>query len=467
MKIVIVGAGSVGFTLAKELSLEGYDIAVIESDPARIKRFQDKLDILLVNGSGTDVRALEGAGISGADLLIAVTDSDEVNQVVCMMAHAFGVHRKFARIRNRSFSGNDPVVSKREFHINRIINPDELTVESIQKLVETPGASDTADFAGGEILLRAVQLKDENLDFYHKPLYVLREQYSKFGSFLIGAIRRGDRFIIPTGNDCLEPGDMVYVIMTRAVYPLFRRVMGVDDKKVARVIISGGGRIGMEVARRLETMVESLVLIDEDEELCRLASAELKKALVLLGQPTDEEIVREASYNHGDFFIAALMDDRLNLVNALFARKEGVKRTVVVAHDPEIVPVISSLDIDGVINSRLFTVGEILRFVRRGKILSVKKVGDGQAEIVEILAGKGSRALGKSLRDLRLPRGFLVVGVQRQGQALVPDGNTVVELGDHIVSFVLPEVKGKVEKVFAGRQRITFTPAAKKAKKSP
>lgn len=466
MKIVIVGAGSVGFTLAKELSIEGYDIAVIETNPNRIKKIQDKLDILLVNGSGTDMRALEGAGVDGADLLIAVTDSDEVNQVVCMMAHACGVHRKFARIRNRSFSGSDPVVAKREFHINRIINPDDLTVESILKLVETPGASDTGDFAGGEILLRAVLLKDKKLGLYNKPLHVLKEEYSKFGPFLIGAIRRNDRFTIPTGDDSLQLGDMVYVIMTREVYPYFRRLMGVDDKKVAKVIISGAGRIGMEVARRLETAVESLVLIDENEEVCRLASAELKKTLVLLGQPTDEEIVREASYQGGDFFIAALEDDRLNLVNALFAKKEGVKRTVVVAHDPEIVPVISSLDIDGVINSRLFTVGEILRFVRRGKILSVKKVGDGEAEIVEILAGKGSRALGRSLRDLRLPRGFLVVGVQRKGESLVPDGNTVVELGDHIVAFVLPEVRGKVEKVFAGRQRITFTPAAKKEKKS-
>lgn len=452
MKIIIAGAGSVGFNLATELSREGYDISVIDSDPARIKRMRDKLDVLAVNGSVTDVRSLEAAGVQNADLLIAVTDRDETNQVVCMMANSFGVLRKIARVRNRSFSGKQPIVSRAEFHINRIINPDEITVEHILSLVETPGATETGDFADGGILLRAVLIKDSP-EILGKPLFLLKEEYTRLGSFLVAAIRRKEEIIIPTGNDCLENGDMIYLIMTRELYPRFRKMMGADTERAHKVIISGAGRIGLEVAKRLEGNIDSLVVIDEDPVACDQASAELKKALVFHGQPTDEQLVGEVRFSNADFFIAALEDDRLNLVNALIAKKKGVKRTVVLAQDLDLIPILGSLDIDAAINSRLTMAGEILRYVRPGKVLSVKKVGDGEAEIIEVVAHKTSRAVGKSLRDLKLPKGSIVGAVQRQGKAFVPDGASVVEQGDHIVAFVLPAVREKVLQVFAGKQR--------------
>jgi len=454
MKIIIAGAGSVGFNLATELSREGYDIAVIDSSAARIKKIRDKLDVLAVNGSATDVRVLEAAGIQGADLLIAVTDRDELNQVVCMMAHSFGVLRKIARIRNRSFTGKSPVVSRAEFHINRIINPDDITVEHILSLIETPGATETGDFAGGDILLRAVALKEEG-SIYGKSLAKLKEEYGKLGSFLIAAIRREGKIIIPSGDDCLQVGDLVYVIMTKQLFPRFRKLVGADAARTHKVIISGAGRIGLEVAKRLEGLVVSLVVMDDDAEACDRASSELKKALVFQGQPTDEEVVREARFDNADFFIATLEDDRLNLVNALVARKEGTKRTVVITQDLDLVPILSSLDIDAAINSRLTMVGEILRYVRPGKVLSVKKVGDGEAEIIEVVVDKTSRAVGQSLREMKLPRRSIVGAIQRQGKAFVPDGSTVVEQGDHIVAFVLPAVREKVQRFFAGRKRST------------
>ncbi len=454
MKILIAGAGSVGFNLAQELSREGYDIAVIDTDAARIKKMKDKLDVLAVNGSATDVRVLEAAGIQGADLMIAATDRDELNQVVCMMAHSFGVLRKIARIRNRSFSGKHPVVSRAEFHINRIINPDEITVEHILSLVETPGARETGAFAGGEILLRAVPLREEQT-FLGMPLSKLKEKYAKLGAFLVAAIRREGKIIIPSGDDCLMAGDLVFLIMTRKLYPRFRKLMGADSSRVNKVIISGASRIGLEVARRLESIVDSLIVMDEDSDACNTASSELKKALVFEGQPTDTNVVREAHFENADFFIAALEDDRLNLVNALVAKKEGVKHTVVLTQDLDLVPILSSLDIDAAINSRLIMVGEILRFVRPGKVLSVQKVGDDEAEVIEVVVDKTSRAVGKPLRDMKLPKGSIVGAIQRQSKAFIPDGTSVVEQGDHIVAFVLPAVREKVQKFFAGRQRTT------------
>lgn len=454
MKIIVAGAGSVGFNLATELSREGYDIAVIDRNAARIKKISDKLDVLAVNGNATDVRVLESAGIQGADLMIAVTDSDELNVVVCMMAHSYGILRKIARIRNRSFSGARPVVSRADFHINRIINPDDITVEHILSLIETPGATETGDFAGGDIMLRAVAIKDD-VSFTGEPLAKLKHEYTSLGSFLVAAIRRGDKIIIPTGDDWIEKNDLVYVIMTRDVYPRFRKIMGADSAKAHKVIISGAGRIGLEVARRLEGTVESLVMMDEDPEACDTASAELKKALVFQGQPTDENVVREASFDNADFFIAALEDDRLNLVNALVAKKEGCRRTVVVTQDLDLVPIFNQLDIDAAINSRLIMVGEILRYVRPGKVLSVKKVGDGEAEIIEVVVDKTSRGVGKSLRQMKLPKGAIVGAIQRSGKAFVPDGATVLEQGDHIVAFVLPDVRDTIQKFFAGKQRKT------------
>ncbi len=454
MKVIIVGAGSVGLNLATELSREGHHISIVDIDRVRIRKIKDKLDVLAVRGNASDGRVLKDAGVQGADLMIAVTDRDELNQVVCMMANSFGVRKKIARIRNRDFSGKSPVVSRAEFHINRIINPDEITVQHVLRLIETPGATDTGDFAGGEILLRAVVLKEEG-GIYGKPLQDLKEEYSKWGTFLITAIRRNEKIIIPKGDDSLEMGDMVYIIMTREVYPHFRRFVGADSHRVQKVIISGAGRIGIELAHRLEGIVESLVLIDEDREACSLAEKELNNVLVFSGQPSDNEIVREAGFAKADFFVATVEDDRLNLVNALIAKKKGVKRTVVITQDLDLVPILSTLDIDAVINSRLVMVGEIVRYIRPGRILSVKKVCDGEAEIIETVVGKGSRAVGKSLRDMKLPNGSIVGAVQRRGGAFVPDGSTVVQQGDHIVAFVLPEVREKVERVFAGKRRAT------------
>jgi trk system potassium uptake protein TrkA len=457
MRIVIVGAGAVGFNLATELSREGYDIAVIETDPTLIRRLNDKLDVQVVQGSGTQIDTLKEAGIEGAEILVAVTNIDEVNQVVCMMAHAYGVRRKIARVRNKDFSGPNPIVSKRDFHINRIINPDEITIDYILKVLETPGASDAGDFAGGEILLRAFHITgDEGL--HDQPLYVLKEKYRDY-CFLIVAIFRDEEIIIPKGTDVLKPGDTIYLIMTRDVLPHFQTLLPAEKGKPHKVVIAGAGRIGLEMALQLERRVDSVALVDTDEMHCQAASTVLTKGLVVQGDPMDEDVIREVHLGSSDFFIAAYEDDHLNLISALLAKKKGVKRVAIITKDPDIVPILDSLDLDVVVNSRLITVGEILRFVKPGKVLSVKKIGDSDAEIIEVVVGRGSKAAGKTLREMRLPAGSLVGAIYRNGVAIIPDGNSVIEQGDNVVAFVLPQVGKKLERLFAGRKRITFVDA--------
>jgi trk system potassium uptake protein TrkA len=444
----------VGFNLANELSREGIDVAVIETDPSLIKRIRNKLDVQVVKGSGTEVEVLKEAGIQHADILIAVTNSDEVNQVVCMMANALGVKRKIARVRNKDFTGKDPIISKREFHINRIINPDEITIDYILKVMETPGASDAGDFAYGEILLRGFQITgDEGL--HDQPLSVLKEKYAGY-PFLIAAIQRKDGIIIPKGTDVLKPGDTVYLIMTREVFPLIRKLMPAGEDKTSKAIIAGADRMGLELASQMEQSVVSVTLIDEDEGLCQAASKQLDKCLVVYGDLMDDQVAREVHLGAADFFIATHEDDQKNLILALMAKKKGVNRAAIITKDPDIVQILGSLDVDVVVNARLITVGEILRFVKPGKVLSVKKIGDSDAEIIEVVVGKGSKAIGKSLRDMKLPKGALVGAIYRNGTAIIPDGNSVIEQGDNVVAFVLPQVGKKLERLFASRKRITF-----------
>jgi len=454
MRIVIVGAGAVGFNLATELSREGYNVAVIEQNPVLIKRISDKLDVQVVKGSGTDKATLEKAGIQGAEFLIAVTNMDEVNQVVCMMGHAYGVRRKIARIRNRDFTGKDPLISKREFHINRIINPDEITIDYIMKIMESPGVSLAGEFAKGEIQLRGFHITgDEQLS--DKPLYQLKETFSDF-PFLIAAIKRGEEIIIPTGMDVLKAGDTIYLIMTMEGHHQFQNILPSGGGKTSKVVIAGAGRIGLELAMRLEQKVDMVTLVDEDREACMAASTCLKKGLAVTGDPLDDDVAKEVHMERADFFVAANEDDHLNLISALLAKKRGVKRTAIITNDPDIVEILGTLDVDVVVNARLIAVEEILRFVKPGKVLSVKKIGDSEAEVIEVLVGKGSKAIGKSLKEMKLPEGALVGAIYRNGKAIIPDGNSVIQVGDNVVAFVLPKVGQKLEKLLAGRKRITF-----------
>ncbi|MFH2002981.1 MAG: Trk system potassium transporter TrkA [Planctomycetota bacterium] len=454
MRIVIVGAGAVGFNLAAELSREGYDIAVIENDRNLVKRIQDKLDVQVVRGSGTEVSALKEAKVENAELLIAVTNIDEVNQVVCMMAHAFNVRRKIARVRTKDFTDKNPILSKRDFHINRMINPEEITIDYILKVMETPGASDAGDFAEGEILLRGFHITS-GAGLHDQPLSELKVKYHDI-PFLIAAIQRKDGIIIPKGTDVLKVGDTVYLLMTREVLPKIQEMLSAEYYKVNKVIVAGAGRIGLDLARRLEGRVDSLALVDEDEDLCHAASTVLSKALVVRGDPLDDEVMHEVRLGDADFFIATHEDDQKNLIHAMLAKKKGVKRTAIVAKDPDIVQILGSLDVDVVVNSRLIAVSEILRFVKPGKVLSVKKIGDSEAEIIEIVVGKSSKAISKSLRELKLPKGALIGAIYRNGMAIIPDGNSVIEPGDTVVAFVLPKVNKKLERLLVGRERITF-----------
>jgi trk system potassium uptake protein TrkA len=460
MNVVVVGAGAVGFHLVRELGAEGHDISLIDTDAAKLEHVRDRVDVLTVTGSGTAREALVAAGADDADLFIAVSDRDEVNMLACAAAHAMGAERTLARVRNPDFTDlTRPLVDSVRLGVTRFINPDEIAVDSIVALVDAPGSIDVGDFASGRILLRSFVV-GERSGLLGRPLQRLREDYAGV-QFLIAAILRSEQTFIPDGSDQLEPGDRAYLIMSRDSLPVFRRIVA-GGTSVQRVVVYGAGRFGIAVAARLQERT-NVVVIDEDAAACTAAASELDHALVLHGSPNDADIQGQSKLSSADFFIAAGPNEEHNLILALLAKKRGVKRNILVTADPDLTLLLDRLDIDAVINPRLTMVGRLMRFARGGRVVSVQKLGDSAAEVVEMVVRSGARAAGRSLRELKLPEGLLVGAVVRDEETFVPHGNTTIEEGDTVVTFVLPGMRDRAERLFARRGGLHFAQPGRRA----
>jgi trk system potassium uptake protein TrkA len=456
MKIVIAGAGAVGFHLAKELGVEGHHIAIIDVDADKLEYLRDRLDVLTVEGSATSRSSLVAAGTEEADLFIAVSDQDEVNMLACASANTMGVRRTLARVRNPDFVNDNSLVDPIKLGITRFINPDEIAVDSIVALVNAPGSIDVGDFAGGEILLRSFDL-EEGSSLANRPLSHLKEEYSGV-PFLVASIQRDGLHIVPKGDDELMPGDRVYMLMTKESLPVFRKVVSGSDR-VQRVVIYGAERLGIAVAAKLQSQT-NVVLIDEDRDRCHKAAAALDDALVLNGSPNDADIQGQSRLTSADFFISAGRNEEHNLILALLAKKRGARRNILVTADPDIVSLLDSLDIDAVINPRLTMVGRLLRYAQVGRVQAVlqavQKIGESSAEVVEMVVRQGAKAAGVSLRELKLPNGALIGAVVRDGEAFIPHGRTVIEEGDVVVAFVLPGLRDNIKRMFARRGGLHF-----------
>lgn len=473
MKVIIAGAGAVGFNLARELSNDQHDITVIESDSALIQSLRDRLDVRALHGSATDATILRAADIEACNIFIAVTNSDEVNIVACMLAAAMEGERKsdkkmrrIARIRNVHLSGKESLLNKRDFKVSRIVNPDVLAAETAEFLIESPGVTFQADFAEGQVLMRAFKVP-EGHGVAEVPLVDLAKRFPG-RPFLMVAVDRGGSMLIPRGNDILSAGDTVYLLMLKGREDDFNDLVAHAQQKPQRVVVYGGSSVGLDIVSRIASEVGEVVLLEDSREVAERAADRFDSLMVLHGWVTDEEIQREVDFKSVDVFLAAGEDDRMNLVAALFAKQRGVRRTMVLAREPDVVPLLRGLQFDAVINARLLAVSEILRFVRPGKVLSVQKIGEGGAEAIELVVGRGSKASGRSLRELHLPYGAIVGAIYRDGVPFLPSGDTVLEVGDDIVAFVLGDVRDEVERMFAGSGRkFRFGSADPAAKAAP
>lgn len=450
MKILIVGAGAVGFNLAKQLSMEGHDISVVEKDSDLVKRITEKLDVSVVSGSASSPSILEEAGIKNTDMVLAVTNSDEINMVVCTISHSYGVKTRIARIRNPEFTDEKPILHQNGFYIDHVVNPERITINSIMDIIGTPGAIYVADFTEGEILLRGFNVP-EDAPIVGKRLSELKEVEST-DSFLIVAIQRNNEMVIPTGETKLLPHDNIFVLVAKEALPFFLPMVNRRADEVEKVVIYGVNRISLELAKKLEDHKIGVTIIEPDKEKTQQAAAVLDRTIILQGSGLDIDLLKESSIDITDFFVALSENEQTNILSSLLAKKLGAKKAIVLTEEPAFVPIINSLGTDIVINPRLITVGSILQHIRRGHTLSVVKFQHSEAEAMEFIAAKDSKIVGKPIRDIPFPQGSILGAIVREGTMQIPRGNTIINPGESVIVFALPNAIEKIQSLFSNKK---------------
>ncbi|MBI5183484.1 MAG: Trk system potassium transporter TrkA [Nitrospinae bacterium] len=450
MRILIVGGGVIGFNIAEELSNEGHDISIVDIDHARIKRISERLDVMAVLGNGCRVSVLKKAGIEDAEMVLAVTNIDEINIVVCILANKFGVARKIARIRNEEFTGKTQIFDPREFFIDHAINQEQVIVESIIDMIKTPGAINVAEFADGEILLRGFDVPHD-APIVGRRLDELKE-VSQMDSFLITAVYRKDNIIIPKGDYTIMPEDNIYILVAKNTLPLILPMLNKKVNEIQKVVIYGATFTGCSLAAELETIVRDVTIIEPSENRAEAAASMLSKTIVLYGEGTDFDLLKEANINEADFFMALSDDDELNLLSALLGKKHGAKKVIIITNEPDYLPILDSIDMDIVINPRLITVGAILQHIRKGRIHSVVKLREGEAEIIEFDVIPGSKVIDRKLKEIDFPEGSIVGAIIRNGEMIIPNGSSSIRAGESVVVFALPSAISKIEKLFGKKK---------------
>lgn len=452
MRIVVVGAGVVGFHLAEELSGEGHDISVVDSSPELIRKINEKMDVLAVAGDASLPSVLEKAGSVDADLVVAVTDRDTTNVLVSIIARNMGAKKCLVRVRNAEFAGRSKYLTTEDIGADLIINTIDITAERIERLVRNPGATDVSEFADGDLFLWGFIVADDS-PMVGMKLRDLREQYGSIEALIVAIYRDDGSIVIPRGEDALLAGDNIYVFIRRKATGAFRRLVHPAEERAQKVVISGATPLGIEVARRLEGRVRKLVLVDDKRERAEAASEQLSRTSILCGDVSDPNFAQEYSLENPDFFLALTRDDQTNLMHGLLAkRKEGAKRSGVLAQQPHYLEVLKQLGADIVVNPRIQTVNEILTRIRRGRILHVTRIGETGAEAREYVATKGCPIVGKPLKEVGMPRGAIMSAIIRQDAFEIPGGASIVEPGDQVVILALPEAEGKVDKLFSKRK---------------
>jgi len=453
MRILIVGAGIVGYNLAQELSHEGHDIAIVDQDPERVRRITDTLDVMAVEGNACLPSVLMKAGIKSSEMLIAVTEKDEINLLSCFLASRFEVPKRFARLRNMEFTAKDSIFSPEEIFIDQAINPGQIIVETILKILETPGVVSVAEFADGEVLLREFDVP-ENAPIAGKTIEDIRN-ITQMDSFLIVAIVRDGELVIPKDQDILQAGDRFYTLIDKEFLPFLLPMLNRTMDQVEKIIIYGATSTSTQLALALEGNMRDVCIIEPSREKAHRAADQLTRTVVQHGSGTDMDLFNEINMKDADFFLALSHDDENNILSALLAKKYGAKRVLVITHDPEYLPILDSIGMDIAINPRLITVSAILKHLRKGQVMSVFKLIE-DAEVMEIGVQEDSSIANKQIGKINFPKGAIIGALLRQGEMLLPNDEVTIEAGDSVIVVALPGTIEKIEKLF-GRKR-SFLP---------
>ena len=450
MKILILGAGQVGSSLAENLASEANDITIVDRNEQVLAQLRDRLDLRTITGRGSHPDVLRAAGAEDADMLVAVTDSDETNMVACQVAYTiFHTPTKIARVRAVEYLSYDKLFAPEALPIDFLISPEQILTEYIQRLIEHPGALQVLDFADGLVQLVGVKA------YYGGPLVghelrTLREHIPGV-DMRVAAIYRRDRAIIPEGHTVIEPGDEVFFIAaSRDIMKVMAELRRLD-KPYRRILIVGGGNIGKRVARALERRYQ-VKLIDHNLERTRALSNELDRTIVLHGDAADEELLLEENIDKTDVFCALTNDDEANILSAMLAKRLGARKVMSLINRASYVDLVESGDIDIAISPQQATIGSLLTHIRRGDVVKVYSLRRGAAEAIEAIAHgdrNTSKVVGRRIEELKLPPGTTIGAIVRGKDVIIAHHDTVIEPEDHVILFLVDKSRiREVEKLF-------------------
>ncbi len=435
MKVMIVGAGKLGYKLAESMVLEDIDVTVIDNNPKVIDFVNEHLDVLTVSANGIDINILKELGISQYNLLVASTDSDETNTLICSLAKKLGCEKTIARIRNSEYMEQLDFI-KAEMGINHIVNPDLATAQAMEKYLLKNYNFYSGEFASGKI--RMIDFNIEHMkEFVGKKLAELEN----FDKLLITAISRDGDIIIPDGSTELLANDTIHVIgKSDDINNLNNRfAQDITRKEIERVMILGGSNIGFYLAQKLSKANISVTLIEKDKEKCQELSEKLDDVLIIHGDGTDIHLLEEERLDSMDAFVGVTGYDEENLLMALMAKQSGVSKTISKISRQNYTKIIDRLGIDAALNPIYITASNILKYIRGGKIVSVSLLIGGDGEVTEIIVGKDLPMVGKTLEELDLPKGIIIGAIVHNGKVIIPNGKSIINANDRIVVFCLTE----------------------------
>ncbi|UCE34856.1 MAG: Trk system potassium transporter TrkA [Deltaproteobacteria bacterium] len=445
MKIIIIGAGEVGFNIAQRLSEENHDVVVIDKGQNRINQLQTVIDVQAIVGSGTSPSILQEAGIKESDIIVAATDSDEANLIACFYAqHLTDYITKIARVRNPDYMQQSDVFKTDALNIDLLINPQSEMVGSMLKLMEVPEASEVLDFVNGKVKLIGVTVKEDS------PLVG-----RKLASFqdveevlLVGVIIRGEEVIIPSGKDVIQPNDLLYCVTRKEEISTIFRLLNVREAGLGRIVIVGGGTTGLALATSLDKTNINTKIIEKDSQRCLELAEKLEKVVVLNGDGTDRDFLLEENIADVDLMVVITADEETNVLISLLGKALGAKKTVTRIGKLSYIPLVSAIGIDTVVSPRLSAIRAILQYIRKGKVVCVAPLKGETAEVIEFEALETSDIVNTPLSEVKFPKEAIIGAIVRDEEIIIPRGHNMIKPHDHLIIFALKGAIPKLEKLF-------------------
>lgn len=435
MKIVIVGGGKVGYILAKQLSTEDHDIVLVDNNAEVLNHADETLDVMCIKGNGASVEILKSANTQEADILLAVTDSDELNMICCVIGKKLGAKHTVARVRNTDYS-NEFKLLKEELELDMVINPEMDAAAEIVQMIQFPSAVDVEPFANNLIEMVKFRVFDEDPIIDQKLMDLNKKLPAKV---LFCAVRRDDEVIIPKGNFIFQPDDMVYVIGERSCISRFFKYLGRNTHKAKNITIIGGSRTAVYLTWILEELDLNVKIIELNKERCLELNDILTQTLIIHGDGTDQEVLDSENIETADVIVALTDRDEENLITSLYAHQCGVPKVILKINRQNYFPIVNKLGLDCIISPKFVTASNILRYVRaidNSKGIAVEKlykILDDEAEIAEFTAKRVPELTDIKLQDLNLKKDVIIAGIVRNKKIIIPNGNDVIKERDKVI----------------------------------